>query len=170
MSPFLVSPISGWRKRPSQISSAALVRYSCARWIGLRVWKATIRFQPRSANALLRLLGGQVAAHERLVVVGQRVGLDLAGDAAVALLADRGDAGMLVVGRAVDLLGLELDVALEDLADGQAAERLAVRRGQLDDVALGAVEVGRERDRDRPDLAAGEAHVLARPSASPRSP
>ena len=52
MSPALVLPISGWMKSPSQVSSAAFVRYSWARWIGLRVWKATIRFQPRSAKAL----------------------------------------------------------------------------------------------------------------------
>ena len=117
MSPFLVSPISGCRKSPSETSSAALVRYSWARWIGLRVWKATIRFQPRSANSLRDSLGREVAAHERLLVVGRGVGLDRAGEAAVALLADRGDAGVLVVGRAVDLLGLALDVALEDLGD-----------------------------------------------------
>src|SRR5438067_1361439 len=31
---------------PSVTSSATLVRYSCARWIGLRVWNAEMRFQP----------------------------------------------------------------------------------------------------------------------------
>src|SRR3954468_22646991 len=50
MSSPLVSPTSGWIIRPSTVSSAPLVRYSCARWIGLRVWKPTTRFQPRSAN------------------------------------------------------------------------------------------------------------------------
>ena len=110
---------------------------------------------------LPRLLGGLVAAHERLVVVGQRVGLDRAGEAAGALLADRGDARVLVVGRPVDLLGLELDVALVDLLDRQPPERLAVRGAELDHVADLALEVGRKRDRDRPDLAAGQAHVLA---------
>ena len=84
--------------------------------------------------------------------------------------ADRGDARVLVVGRPVDVLGLLLDVALEDLLDRQAAERLAVGGAELDDVALAALEVGRERDRDRPDLPAGQAHVLARPIASRRSP
>ena len=53
MSPSLVLPISGWIISPSVVSSAALVTYSWARWIGLRVWKATIRFQPRSAKACL---------------------------------------------------------------------------------------------------------------------
>ena len=38
-------------KRPSTISSAALVRYSWARWIGLRVWKPTMVVQPRAANS-----------------------------------------------------------------------------------------------------------------------
>src|SRR5919198_1528193 len=73
------------------------------------------------------------------------------------------DAGMLVVSRAVDPLGLEVDVAVPHFLDVQAAERLAVRSGQLDDVTLADVEVGLERDRDRPDLARprGEAHVLA---------
>src|SRR5947208_2388095 len=46
----LVSPTSGWIRSPSTVSSAPLVRYSCARWIGLRVWKPTTRFQPRSAK------------------------------------------------------------------------------------------------------------------------
>jgi hypothetical protein len=32
-----VSPTSGWMSRPSTVSSATLVRYSWARWIGLRV-------------------------------------------------------------------------------------------------------------------------------------
>ena len=49
-SPF-VSPTSGWMRMPSTVSSAHFVTYSCARWIGLRVWKPTTRFQPRSANA-----------------------------------------------------------------------------------------------------------------------
>ena len=103
----------------------------------------------------------RVAAHERVLVVRQRVGLDRAGEAAGALGADRGDARVLLVGRAVDLLGLELDVLVEDLLDGEAPELLAVRGGQLDDVADRALEVGRERDRDRPELAGGEAHVAA---------
>ena len=42
---------------------------------------------------LLRLVRAQVAVDERLLVVGQRVGLDRAGDAARALRADRGDPG-----------------------------------------------------------------------------
>jgi hypothetical protein len=96
-------------------------------------------------------------------VVGQRVGLDPAGDRARALAADGGHARVVVVGRAIDPLGLEVDVAIPDLLDGQTPERLAVRSGEVDDVALADVEVRLERDRDRPDLVglAGQAHVLA---------
>ena len=102
-----------------------------------------------------------VAAHEGLLVVGQRVDLDRAGDAAVALLVDRGDARVLLVGGPVDLLGLALDVALPDLLDRDPAERLAFVAGELDDVADLALEVGRQGDRDRPVVAAGGAHLGA---------
>ena len=50
MSSDFVSPTIGWMNSPSTISSADLVMYSCARWIGLRVWNATTVFQPRSSN------------------------------------------------------------------------------------------------------------------------
>ena len=63
-----------------------------------------------------------------------------------------------------------LEVALEDLADAEAAERLALVAGELDHVALGGAEVGGERDRDRPVLAVGERHRPRRRSSSPRSP
>ncbi len=46
---------------PSTTSSAAFVTYSCARWIGLRVWNPTTRFQPRSANAA-RVCSGSSAS------------------------------------------------------------------------------------------------------------
>ena len=58
-------------KRPSTPSSAALVMYSCARWIGLRVWKPTTCFQPRSANAARDCGGRQQVGLERLRVLGQ---------------------------------------------------------------------------------------------------
>ena len=92
-------------------------------------------------------LGGQQAALERLFVVGQRVGLDRAGEAAVALSVDRRHPGMGVLGRAVDELGLALHVAVEDLLDGEPAERLAVVGAQLDLVAR---ERHRGRSRGRP--------------------
>ena len=44
--------------RPSTDSSAAFVMYSWARWIGLRVWKPTMVFQPRSAKAAREAAGG----------------------------------------------------------------------------------------------------------------
>src|SRR5438045_2737411 len=59
MSPSLVSPTSGWMKRPSTISSAAFVRYSCARWMGLRVWKPTTVLHPRSAPGARRAAAGR---------------------------------------------------------------------------------------------------------------
>jgi hypothetical protein len=40
-------------RRPSTVSSATFVRYSCARWIGLRVWKPTTR-QPLSRRSRYR--------------------------------------------------------------------------------------------------------------------
>ena len=102
-----------------------------------------------------------VAGHEGVLVVGQRVDLDRAGDAAAALLVDRGDAGVLPVGGAVDALGLALGVALPDLLDRDPAQRLAFVAGQRDDVADLALEVGREGDRDRPVVAVGGAHLGA---------
>ena len=123
MSSDFVSPTSGWMKRPSTPSSAALVMYSCARWIGLRVWKPTTVFQPRSANAARDWLGRQDVGLERLRVLGQVDDPHRPGDAAAPSAQQRGDAGMLVVGRAVDLLGLALDVALEDLLDRQDAQQ-----------------------------------------------
>ncbi len=102
-----------------------------------------------------------VAAHEGLLVVGQRVDLDRAGEHPVALLVDRGDAGVGLVGRPVDLLGLALDVALPDLLDGEPAQRLALVAGQGDDVADLALEVGRQGDRDRPVVAGDGPHLGA---------
>ena len=78
-----------------------------------------------------------------------------------ALLVDRGDPGVLLVGGAVDRLGLALDVALEDLLDLDPAQRLAFVARQGDDVADLALEVGRQGDRDRPVLAVGGAHLGA---------
>ena len=129
-----------------------------------------MRFQPRSANAFFDSLGGLVALHERFLVVRQSVDLDRSGEAAGALLADGGDTGMIVVGRAVDLLGLELDVLLEDLLDGEATERLAVGGAELDDVADRALEIGRERDRDRPDLSGCRGACPRRPTCGRPSP
>ena len=117
---------------------------------------------PATVGELLPRLGGsEVAAHEGLFVIRQRVDLDRAGDAAVALFDDRGDTGMLDVVGPVDLLGLEHDVLLEDLLDGDAAEVLAFVRGECDHVADRAFEVGGKGDRDRPVLAVGGAHLCA---------
>src|ERR1700721_2652373 len=55
----LVSPTRGWMSRPSVISRAHLVRYSWARWMGLRVWKAATVCQPLAAKASRVLAGGR---------------------------------------------------------------------------------------------------------------
>jgi hypothetical protein len=109
---------------------------------------------------LARLGGGEQALRERLLVVGQRLGLDRAGQAAVPLPVDRGDAGVGVVGCPVDLLRLALDVAVEDLFDGESPEPFAVVGGDLDHVSLRRLQVGREHDRNRPDPAVGETHLV----------
>jgi hypothetical protein len=57
MSSSLVAPTSGCRKRPSTVSRATLVMYSCARWIGLRVWKPTTVFQPSSSKRAREMAG-----------------------------------------------------------------------------------------------------------------
>ena len=107
-----VSPTSGWISRPSTVSSATFVRYSCARWIGLRVWKPTTRLQPRSANAAPRL--GRV---ERELGELRRRPLEHghpAGEVHRLLLEEPRDAGMLRVGRAVGELRLALLVVVVD--------------------------------------------------------
>src|SRR6266536_1983039 len=45
-SPSLVGPTSGCSSSPSQFSSATFIRYSCARWTGLRVWNPTTVLHP----------------------------------------------------------------------------------------------------------------------------
>ena len=94
-------------------------------------------------------------------MVRQRLGLDLPSDAARALAPDGGDPGMVVVDGPVDELRLGVDLALEDLIDRQAAQPLAVRGAQLDDVARRSLEIGGEGDRYRPDPAVRELHPLA---------
>jgi hypothetical protein len=66
-----------------------------------------------------------------------------------------------VVGGPVHLLGLAAAVALVDLLDREPPERLALVGAEGDDVADGAVEVGRQGDRDRPVGALGGAHLGA---------
>ena len=162
MSPSLVLPISGWIISPSQISSAVLVTCSWARWIGLRVWKATIRFQPRSSKAFFdsaglswRLVNAFSWSGSASTSIGPA--MQRAPSSWIAATP-----GMLGVLGQVDLLGLLLEVALEDLLDRDRPELLALVGAELDDVADLALEVGRQHDRDRPVLAgSGEGHVLA---------
>ena len=51
MSPAFNAPSSECTSTPSQVSIATLARYSCERCIGLRVWKAATRDQPRRSNS-----------------------------------------------------------------------------------------------------------------------
>ena len=51
MSPGLRLPSSECTSTPSQTSIATLARYSCERCIGLRVWNAATRDQPRRSNS-----------------------------------------------------------------------------------------------------------------------
>src|SRR5436309_1709186 len=51
MSPGFRLPSSECTSTPSQTSIASLTRYSCERCIGLRVWKAATRDQPRRWNS-----------------------------------------------------------------------------------------------------------------------
>src|SRR5438105_1500316 len=57
MSPGLTWPRSECTSTPSQISIATFARYSCERCMGLRVWKAATRDQPRRSNCA-RVSGG----------------------------------------------------------------------------------------------------------------
>ena len=74
---------AGARSRPSTISSAHFWMYSCARWIGLRVWNPTTVFQPRSANAA-RVSAGVSRYCDEVVVGGSASTWSVAGDALVA--------------------------------------------------------------------------------------
>ena len=159
MSSDFVSPTSGCSSRPSAISSAAFWMYSCARWTGLRVWKPTTRFQPRSANAA-RVCAGSRRYSGNVGFAGRRKTCTGPPMQDVVLRVDGGDAGVLVLGRAVDLVGLVRLVVVEVLLDGHDRERRAIAVGQRD-LALEAVGLllrDAERDRDRPRQAAGQVH------------
>src|SRR5215212_4632809 len=109
-SPSLVGPTSGCSSSPSTISRAHFIRYSWARWTGLRVWNPTTLVQPRSAKAA-RVWAG-VRARDR---TGQRLedGLDRAGHGPGRGRQHPGHTGVGGVGGAVDELGLGPAVALE---------------------------------------------------------
>jgi hypothetical protein len=153
-----VSPTIGWTKRPSTVSSAAFVRYSCARWIGFRVWNATTVRQPRRANSA-RLARRQDVRRDRVDVPGQRRDLGTPGHRARRLVEQRRHAGVRGVGRAVHEPRLALEVALVDLVDAHRAQRRALRADQHEHVAALA-RLAAQGDGDRPRPAVGEAHRL----------
>src|SRR5581483_2543027 len=74
----------------------------------------------------LGVLGREDVGRNGVDVSRERLGRDRAGDDARALAVERGDARMLALGRAVDLLRLAVEVALEDLLDRDRAERGAL--------------------------------------------
>ena len=142
---------------PSTTSSAAFVTYSCARWIGLRVWNPTTRFQPRSANAA-RVCSGSSASsgNDGSRPLEHR---DVAGEVLAGLAVQARDAGVRLLGRAEAQLGLVPGVVGEHLGDVEHGQQRAVLGGQRD--ALAARRLGdRERDGQRPDRAVGELHAL----------
>ena len=159
MSSDFVSPTIGWMNSPSTISSADLVMYSCARWIGLRVWNATTVFQPRSSNVFFVSRRRQQVGLHRVDVLRQLLDGDRAGDRPRALAVGHRHAGVLLVRRTEDLLGLVLQIALVDLLDGDRAELRAFVADQLDRVP-DLARLGGEGDRDRPRLPVGQPHVV----------
>ena len=142
--------------RPSTVSSATLVRYSCARWIGFRVWKPTTRRQPRSANSARVSAIHRELGEGRLGPVEDR---DAPGEVERMLRVEPRDAGVGVVGRAEAVLGLALLVVLVDLLDLEHGQRAALLVGEDDAVTLRSL-VDRQADRQRPGQAAGEPHLL----------
>ena len=133
------------------------MRYSCARWIGLRVWNPTTRFQPRSAKI-------------RRVSAGSRASSGNSGCGALEhghaprevqrlLRVQASDAGMRVVGRAEALLRLALLVVLEGLLDLEHGDGPAglVREG---DAVSRRRRVDGEADGKRPRKPAREVHLL----------
>ncbi len=161
MSPALVLPISGLDEEPVaglQRGLGQVLVGAVDRVAGLEGDDSLPATLGELRPSLLRRL---VAPHEGLLVVRQRVDLDRAGDHPVALGVDRGDARVLLVGGAVDLLGLPLHVPLPDLLDLDPAERLAFVAAELDRVADLALDLAREGDRDRPVVAVGGPHLGA---------
>ena len=143
--------------RPSTVSSAHLVRYSCARWIGLRVWKPTTRFQPRSAKSARVSAGSLWSSRE--VGLGPLEDGHRPGEVRGLLRVELRDAGMLAVGRAEALLRLALLVVGEDLLDLEHRERAAALVRERDAVARRRLGHG-EADGQRPGQPVGEPHRL----------
>ena len=144
-------------RRPSTVSSAHFVRYSCARWIGLRVWKPTTRFQPRSAKSA-RVSAGILVQLRELGLEPLEDG-DRAGEVRVLLRVEPRDAGMLAVRRPEALLRLALLVVGVDLLDVEHGEPSAALVGERHPVALRRLGDG-QADGQRPAQAVRELHRL----------
>ena len=143
--------------RPSTVSRAPFVRYSCARWMGLRVWKPTTRRQPRSSNALRVSAGSSASSgNGRLGPVEDG---HLAGEVQRMLAVQARDSGMCFVGRPEAALGLAFLVVLEDLVNLEDGQGSSVAVGQRDAVSLGCRFHG-EADGKSPGEPVREVHVL----------
>ena len=126
--------------RPSTVSSAHLVRYSWARWIGFRVVVEGRR-------------QGEVVVGLDASAESPRTGFEYGGDAGMGGVvgAEEGDH----VGVGLGAVELGLDDAPHERAFGVAQ---VDRGGALD--ALRRLVVERRRDRERPELAGGHPHAL----------
>ena len=143
--------------RPSTVSSATLVRYSCARWIGLRVWKPTTRLPASVLELPARVRGILRQLRERRL--GSVEDGDLAGEVARVLRVEAGDPGMRLVRRAEAVLRLALLVVVVDLLHLEHGQRAAFAVGERDAVPLRR-GLHRETDRHRPREPVREVHVL----------
>ncbi len=146
--------------RPSVISRASLVRCSCARWMGFRVWKPATWRHPRAAISARSCRGvRRWSAKGRSR--GQRQDADLARDEPRRAREQVGHARVGGVLRPVDEPGLANGVAPEDLADPDRAPESfppVAERGFLAGLEVPApVVVDREREGQRPHRAVGEA-------------
>ena len=163
MSSLLVSPTSGCRKSPSTVSSATLVMYSWARWIGLRVWKPTTVFQPRASNSSRERRGSSRNGAAPGSSGSRARHAHRPGEAGRAVRVQRGDAGVGVLLGAVHQPRLADRVGLEAVGHLEHAQEAAGLVDQLDLVGRADVceLVGGDGERHGhgPREARGQAHV-----------
>ena len=118
------------------------MRYSCARWIGFRVWNPTTRFQPRSAK-ILRVSAGSRASSGNSAVSPLEY-RDATGEVERLLRVQARDARVRVVGRAEAVLGLALLVVLVGLLDLENGDGVTRLVGERDAVTGGAESTARQ--------------------------
>ena len=131
--------------------------YSCARWIGLRVWKPATRFQPRRENSA-RVADGS-SARSGNGASGRSKTVHAARQVRGRLRVDARDARVGLLGRAEAQLGLAAAVVAERLGDVEHGHGGAVLVDQRDAIAARRGLDG-QRHGQRPERAVGEAHLL----------